>query len=37
MNKEKLQKIHNKRFLDSSYKEVKFDNQNNLQFFLSEK
>ena len=37
MNKEKLQEIHNKRFLDSSYKEVKFNNQNNLQFFLSEK
>ena len=37
MKQEKLQEIHNKRFLDSSYKEVKFDNQNNLQFFLSEK
>jgi len=37
MNQEKLKEIHNKRYLDSSYKEVKFDNQNNLQFFLSEK
>jgi len=37
MNEEKLKEIHNKRYLDSSYKEVKFDNQNNLQFFLSEK
>ena len=37
MNEEKLKEIHNKRYLDSSYKEVNFDNQNNLQFFLSEK
>ena len=37
MNIEKLKEIHNKRFLNSSYKEVKFDNQNNLQFFMSEK
>ena len=37
MNQEKMKEIHTKRYLDSSYKEVKFDNQNNLQFFLSEK
>ena len=37
MKQEKLKEIHTKRYLDSSYKEVKFDNQNNLQFFLSEK
>ena len=32
MDKEKLKEIHNKRYLDSSYEEVNFDNQNNLQF-----
>ena len=37
MKQEKLQEIHNKRFLDNSFKEVKFENQNNLQFFLSNK
>ena len=37
MKQEKLQEIHNKRFLDNSFKEVKFKNQNNLQFFLSNK
>jgi len=37
MKQEKMKEIHNKRYLDSSYKEIKFDNQNNLQFFLSEK
>ena len=35
MNKEKLKEIHSKRFLSDRFKEVKFDNQNNLQFFLS--
>ena len=35
MNKDKLKEIHSKRFLSDRFKEVKFDNQNNLQFFLS--
>jgi len=37
MNQEKLKEIHSKRFLDSSYKEVNFEDQNNLQFFISKK
>ena len=37
MNQEKLKEIHSKRFLDSSYEEVKFEEQNNLQFFISKK
>ena len=36
MNKEKLQEIHSKRFLSDRFKEVNFENQNNLQFFLDE-
>ena len=35
MDKDKLKEIHNKRFLDKNFQEVKFENQNNLQFFLS--
>jgi len=37
MNKDKLKEIHNKRFLDNNFQEVKFENQNNLQFFLTNK
>ena len=36
MNKEKLEEIHSKRFLGDRFKEVNFENQNNLQFFLDE-
>nr|BAR28713.1 hypothetical protein [uncultured Mediterranean phage uvMED] len=35
MNKEKLQEIHSKRFLSDRFKEVNFEDQNNLQFFLA--
>ena len=35
MNKEKLQEIHSKRFLNDRFKEVNFEGQNNLQFFLA--
>ena len=37
MDKDKLKEIHNKRFLDNNFQEVKFENQNNLQFFLTNK
>ena len=36
MNKEKLQDIHSKRFLNDRFKEVNFEGQNNLQFFLAD-
>ena len=36
MNKEKLQEIHSKRFLNDRFKEVNFEGQNNLQFFLAD-
>jgi len=36
MNKEKLKEIHSKRFLGDRFKEVNFEGQNNLQFFLDE-
>ena len=36
MNAEKLKEIHLKRFLNDRFKEVNFDNQNNLQFFLAD-
>ena len=36
MNKEKLQKIHSKRFLNDRFKEINFEGQNNLQFFLAD-
>ena len=36
MNKDKLKEIHTKRFLNARFKEVSFDNQNNLQFFLAD-
>jgi len=35
MNKDKLKEIHTKRYLNARFKEVSFDNQNNLQFFLA--
>jgi hypothetical protein len=35
MNKEKLKEIHSKRFLSDRFKEVNFEDQNNLQFFLA--
>ena len=36
MNKEKLREIHSKRFLNDRFKEVNFEGQNNLQFFLAD-
>ena len=36
MNKEKLQEIHSKRFLNDRFKEVNFEGQNNLQFFFAD-
>ncbi len=36
MNKEKLQEIHSKRFLGDRFKEVNFEGQNSIQFFLDE-
>ena len=36
MNKEKLQEIHSKRFLNDRFKEINFEGQNNLQFFFAD-